>query len=172
MDMLNRLPEFPALDTLSLVLNEWSEGLVSALPAAPRLTTLHLRVVFGHEDYHSREDFRGIIHRVFPWGGQSMRGALTQKFPLLQRTEFQFCAPRHSVMHFRRGLRRRMERELVARLQDTGADLVEYLDVRWLDSEYSPVVYSKTNGKPRWKLPPNHFEPDTEESDCEPDSDY
>ncbi|KAJ7814622.1 hypothetical protein B0H14DRAFT_2849996, partial [Mycena olivaceomarginata] len=171
--MLNRLPVFPALNTLSLALNEQTEWLLNALPAAPMLTTLHLRIVFVRDDdYHSREDFRGIIHRVFPWGGQSMRGALTQKFPLLQRTEFQFCAPRHSVVHFRRGLRRRMERELTDRLQDTGADLAEYLEVRWLDTEFSPVVYSGTNGKPRWKLPPDCLEPETEESDCESDSDY
>ncbi|KAJ7808179.1 hypothetical protein B0H14DRAFT_2870954 [Mycena olivaceomarginata] len=159
MDILNRLPEFPALNTLSLVLNEPTEELLHALPATPRLTTLHLRIVFVHEDdYYSREYFTRIIHRVFPWGGQSMRRSLTQKFPLLQRTE--------------RGLRRRMERELVDRLQNTGADLAEYLDVRWLDSEYRPVVYSKTNGKPRWKFPPDCFEPETEESDCESDSDY
>jgi hypothetical protein len=171
--MLNRLPVFPALNTLSLALNEQTEWLLNALPAAPMLTTLHFRIVFVRDDdYHSREDFRGIIHRVFPWGGQSMRGALTQKFPLLQRTEFQFCAPRHSVMHFRRGLRRRMERELTDRLQDTGADLAEHLDVRWLDTEFSPVVYSGTSGKPRWKLPPDCLEPETEESDCESDSDY
>ncbi|KAJ7765524.1 hypothetical protein B0H14DRAFT_3510189 [Mycena olivaceomarginata] len=122
------------------------------------LTTLHLRIVFVRDDdYHSREGFRGIIHRVFPWGGQSMRGALTQNFPSSST---------------RRGLRRRMERELTNRLQDTGADLAEHLDVRWLDREFSPVVYSGTNGKPRWKLPPDCLEPETEESDCESDSDY
>ncbi|KAJ7698514.1 hypothetical protein B0H14DRAFT_3036764 [Mycena olivaceomarginata] len=149
---LKSLAFFPALNTLSLVLNEPTEELLHALPATPRLTTLHLRIVFVHEDdYYSREYFTRIIHRVFPWGGQSS--------PSFQRTEFQFCAPRHSAMHFRRGLRRRMERELVDRLQNTGADLAEYLDVRWLDSEYRPVVYSKTNGKPRW-------------NDCESDSDY
>jgi len=94
-----------------------------------------------------------------------------QKFPLIQRIGFYFCAPRTSGMHFRRGLRRRMERELKNRLQETGADLGEYLEVGWLDSNFNPVVYSKTNGKPRWKLPPDVTEPETEQSDCESDTD-
>ncbi|KAJ7361423.1 hypothetical protein DFH08DRAFT_1074412 [Mycena albidolilacea] len=159
-EMLNRLPAFPALDTLSLVLSDQStKQLLNALPAAPKLTTLNFRIMLdsGAGNDFDREDFRGLISKAFPWGGsESMRIVLTQKFPLLHRIGFYICVPRNSAMHFRRGLRRRMERELKNRLEETGADLAGYLEVGWLDEKFNSVVYSKTNGKPPWKLPPGY----------------
>jgi hypothetical protein len=174
-EMLNRLPAFPALDTLSLVLSDQStKQLLNALSAAPKLTTLNFRIMLdsGAGDDFDREDFRYLIGETFPWGGsESMRSVLTQKFPLLHRIGFYICVPRNSTMHFRRGLRRRMERELKNRLEETGADLAGYLEMGWLDEKFNPVVCRETNGKLPWKLPPDFSEPETEESDCESDTD-
>lgn len=169
--MLNRLPTFPALDTLSFALNEETEELLNALPPAPMLTTLNFRLVFVGDDGDAH--FRDTID-CLPWGwgddaSQSTPIALMQRFPLLHRIEFHFCVPRHSVIHFRCGLRKRMERELADRLQETAPDLTAIVQVRWLDDKLDPMVYSKTNGKPRWKVPPGSIEPDTEESDFETD---
>ncbi|KAF7347575.1 hypothetical protein MVEN_01514100 [Mycena venus] len=174
LEMLSRLPPFPTLDTLSLVLDDRTQEVLNALQSAPKLTRLDFRMIFaGDDDDDIRDDFRDIIGEAFPWGGsESMRSVLTRKFPLTQRIGFYFCVPRNSAIHFRRGFRRRMERELKDRLEETNAGLGDLLEVGWLDTNFDPVVYSKTNGKPTtWKFPPGSPEPPTEESDCESDTD-
>ncbi|KAF8215874.1 hypothetical protein K438DRAFT_1799605 [Mycena galopus ATCC 62051] len=167
--MLRQLPAFPTLDTLSLALNDQAEHMLEALQSIPKLTRLNLRIILGGDsDNEIREDFREILSEAFPWGGsRSMKSALTQKCPLLRQIGIFFCVSRTSTMHFRRGSRARMERELTDCLDETRADLSEYLQVGWLDSEFNPILYSKTNGKPQnWKLPEGFIEPETEGSDA------
>ena len=55
-------------------------------------------------------------------------------------------------------------------LEETEAGIAELLSIEWLDEEYNPVTYSKTNGKPPWKIKGRRSwceEPETEASDCE-----
>ncbi|KAJ6491268.1 hypothetical protein C8R47DRAFT_444647 [Mycena vitilis] len=165
-----RMPAFPSLERLAIFLAE-AEPVLDALKAAPTLTTLILRIPLSLEDDESYlASFKTILHSAFPWGGrsESMKRVLTRKFPLIRRIGFHFCAANMSTIHFRRASRRRMERQLTERLDETGAHVAEYLELNWLDSNYDPVVYNKTNGKPPWKLEADILEPDTEEeSDCE-----
>ncbi|KAJ7753830.1 hypothetical protein B0H16DRAFT_1459300 [Mycena metata] len=93
---------------------------------------------------------------------------------VLEQIGFHFCAPYKSELHLRRGPRRRVEALLRARLQETGADVAEFLQLEWLDDEYTPVVYGETTGKARWELRDRRIFADSywdpEESDY--DSDY
>jgi hypothetical protein len=175
-EMLNRLrPALLALNTLSLCLNDQAEHVLNALQAAPNLTVLNFYIILCDDDDHeNRETFCDILDEAFPWDASaakptSMRSILLHKFPLIRRVGFYFCAQRRSTLHFRRGLRGKMERQLKDRLEETLADLGEYFNVGWLDEKYHPVVYSQKNGKPQWGLPPDslHQEPETEASDWE-----
>jgi hypothetical protein len=174
--MLNRLrPALLALNTLSLWLNDQAEHVLNALQAAPNLTVLTFYIILCDDDDHkNRKTFCDILDKAFPWDAfatkpTSMRSVLLHKFPLIRRVGFYFCALRRSTLHFRRGLRRKMERQLKDRLEKTSADLGEYLDVGWLDEQYHPVVYSQKNGKPQWGFRPDspRQEPETEASGWE-----
>ncbi|KAJ6503327.1 hypothetical protein C8R47DRAFT_1192937 [Mycena vitilis] len=171
-EMLKRLPSFPALTMFSTSLTVdggETQQIMNALQA-PNLTTLDFRVVFSEDAYKYYEEFREII-RTWPWGkSESMKSAVTRKFPLIRRISFSFCAPHDARIHFRRGLRRKLERRLRDCLDETGADVAGYLQLRWLDDKYNPVLYSRINGKPKWKLPPHCQEPLTEASDCDTDA--
>ncbi|KAJ7651746.1 hypothetical protein DFH06DRAFT_1331697 [Mycena polygramma] len=171
-EMMKCTPAFPALTTFStlLVVDGGETQQIMNTLQAPNLTALEFRVVFSKDAYGNYEEFREIL-RIWPWDkSESMKSAVTRKFPLIRRIGFSFCAPRDARIHFRRGLRRKLERRLRDRLDETGADVAEYLELRWLDDRYNPVLYSKINGKPKWKLPPRCPEPETEASDCETDS--
>ncbi|KAJ6575325.1 hypothetical protein B0H19DRAFT_1372151 [Mycena capillaripes] len=172
-EILSRLPAFPALNLFSISLN--SNGLetqrvLDALPA-PNLTVLNFQIMFGDEAYEIYSDFGDILHALPPChsdSAESMKSVLKRKFPLIRQIGFYFCAPRNSTVHYKRGLRRRMERRLKARLEEVGAEVAEYLEVGWLDDKLNPVVYNKKNGKPSWRLSPPSVEPESEASDCEP----
>jgi hypothetical protein len=70
-------------------------------------------------------------------------------------------------MHFRRALRRRTERQVKEHLERMGADVTEYLEVRWFGRDYSPVAYGRKNGKPHWKVSRSFWnDPESEASDC------
>ncbi|KAJ7757054.1 hypothetical protein B0H16DRAFT_677440 [Mycena metata] len=167
--MFSRLPAFPTLNTISVAFeaDHQAAEVIHALGPAPHLTTLILRIHVA-----TIQQLRQILRVAFPWcDSESMKSALTRKFPLLRRISFHFFAARNSNVHFRRGLRRWMERQLRARLEETGEDVGEYFEMEWSGDADTlrPVAYSKTNGKPPWNrlhLP----EPDTESSDCESDS--
>lgn len=173
--MLKRLPPLPALDVLSI--SHISNGhetqqMLNALPAAPNLTVLHFRIVLADNNYEIYTDFTELL-QALPWyrsedPSQSTKNAIKDRFPLIRTIGFYFCVSRNSILHFKRGLRRRMERRLKTRLQEIGAEVAEYLEVGWLDDKFNPVVYSKTNGKPSWKFDPPSNEPESETSDCEP----
>lgn len=120
---------------------------------APNLTKLVFRISLYHEDDDDHRELDDILREAFPWcGSESMKTLLWRKFPLLQRIAFHFCASHDCHVHFRRGSRRRIERQLQKRLLQARANLGEYLEVEWLDAdnEYNPVLYRKTNGKPPW----------------------
>ncbi|KAJ7044796.1 hypothetical protein C8F04DRAFT_1228546 [Mycena alexandri] len=172
-EMFKRLPAFPALNTLSLSLDAGShaEAAITVLGSAPLLSTIILQIPLLNEDEEDdREYFREIIGSAFPWRKrESMKCAVTKKFPLIRRIVFHFRVPDNSPIHFRRGLRRWMERQLSERLEETREDLTEYLKVGWFDYDLNPVEYSKTTGKPQWKLR-NLPEPDTESSEYESES--
>ncbi|KAJ6544065.1 hypothetical protein B0H19DRAFT_1238613 [Mycena capillaripes] len=170
--MLGRLP-FPALDTLSIPLgsNRQVEQVLNALNhnAAPNLTKLTFRIHLAHpREDDNRSQLDQTLSNVLPW--RHFEAIIMHKFPLIRRIAFNFCVPRNSALHFRRGFRRRMERRLKERLAQTGVDVAEYLELEWLDEDYNIVVYSKTNGKPKWKRPLGYSEPDTEASDCGSDT--
>ncbi|KAJ7669377.1 hypothetical protein DFH06DRAFT_1294162 [Mycena polygramma] len=167
-ELFGRLPALPALRTLALSVTQ-AEPILNE-STAPALITLILRIpllFFGSVELDCAI-FDEILQTFLPWGGrsESMRSALTHKFPLLRRITFHFCVAQQSPIHFRRGLRRRVERQLMKRLEETGADIAELVELDWLDDDYDPVVYSKTSGKPPWKLAPGTLEPETEASDC------
>lgn len=172
--MFERLPGFVALESLTLWVRPqcFAEHFINGLKGAPNLTKLVFQLVLYKEDEEGdRKEFDAILHDLLPWqASESMKTVLTRKFPRCQRIGFHFCIPRDSEMHFRRGLRRRMERRLKDRLKETGAGITEFLEVEWLDEKYNPVTYSKTNGKPPWKIQNRahwYREPETEASDCE-----
>ncbi|KAJ7512405.1 hypothetical protein B0H11DRAFT_1951070 [Mycena galericulata] len=167
------LPAFPALESLTIWLgpNRQAESLLKIFPAAPNLTRVVFRIIFSVEvtkDSEDMERFHEILQMVFPWGApESIKSVLTRKFPLIESIGFQFCAPRRADIHFRRDLRRRIELLLFAQLMRTEADATEYLPFEWLDEDYHPVKYSRTNGKPSWMVTRNSWnkEPETEASD-------
>ncbi|KAJ6541533.1 hypothetical protein B0H19DRAFT_1173461 [Mycena capillaripes] len=176
LDMFARLPVFPALESLTLWTRPQSkcktDSFINGFKGAPVLTTLIFRLVlYKEDDEDDRADFEQILNDILPWRtAESMKTVLTRKLPRLQRIGFHFCIPGDSDMHFRRGLRRRMEQRLKDRLEKTGADIAELLQIEWLDDECRPVRYNTSNGKPPWKFPLanwRHTEPDTEASDCE-----
>ncbi|KAJ7636880.1 hypothetical protein FB45DRAFT_907603 [Roridomyces roridus] len=191
-DMFRRLPAFLALETLTIWLHpdHMAQQFIDALKGAPKLTKLVFRVWLHSEDYdQDRQDFNQIVNNIFPWGGpDSMKTVITRKFPLCREVVFHLCVSRVSVTHFRRGVRRRMERQLKERLKKTRADIAAYLRIEWLDEDFRPVVYRKTDGKPLWSPERNgvkngsesdseddgkigwESEPDTEDSDCESES--
>jgi hypothetical protein len=171
--MLGRLPAFPALCTLTLWLspNRQAECMLTALNPMPNLTSLVFRVVLeSHFVKGQYDDFREILYTAFPWdGSESMKSILLRTFPLLRHIAFHFCVSRHSDTHFRRGLRRQIERDLKLHwLKKGDVDLAEYLELVWLDEDYNPVTYKKTNGKPPWTISRSEWnkEPETEASDC------
>ncbi|KAJ7699643.1 hypothetical protein B0H17DRAFT_1196254 [Mycena rosella] len=165
-ELFRRISAFPSLHSLTLWLrpNHQAEELVRALPAAPNLSTIVFRIGFDPDDpdysvsYGGEDDDRKhldkILHDAFPWGtSEPLKGLLKPNFPLLQRIGFHFWPGPYvdaSDMHFRRGLRRRMERMLKEHLNDVGADVEEYLEIKWLDKNRNPVAYSRTTGKPPW----------------------
>ncbi|KAJ7746456.1 hypothetical protein DFH07DRAFT_590324 [Mycena maculata] len=173
LDMFSRLPAFNTLESLTVWLNpkRQVEHFINELKGAPNLTALAFRIVlYEGSDEDDREEFDKILREALHWpGAESMKTVLLRKFPLCQRIGFHFCIPGDSDMHFRRGLRRRMERRLKERLGQAGADIAEYLEVEWLDEELNPVTYNRTNRKPPWIVARSrHFqEPETEASDCE-----
>ncbi|KAJ7034549.1 hypothetical protein C8F04DRAFT_566844 [Mycena alexandri] len=170
-----RTLELPALSRLSISLgsNRQAQKILYALKA-PILRELIFRIPLYKDDQYDREYFQKILDTAFPWGqSASMKSFVAAKFPSVQRIGFHFCVARTSHIHFRRGVRRKLEALLRARLEETGADVAELLQVEWLDDKYNPVVYSKTTGKPHWKFPRARSrylqlpEPDTESSDWE-----
>ncbi|KAJ7757062.1 hypothetical protein B0H16DRAFT_1537897 [Mycena metata] len=171
--MFSRLPAFPTLETISVALDVAHQAaeVINALGPAPHLTTLILRIHIT-----TVQHLRHILRVAFPWcdseSTESMKSTLTRRFPLLRRISFHFFAARNSDVHFRRGLRRWMERQLRARLEETGEDVGEYLEMEWSGDADTlrPVIYNKTNGKAPWKLLQYLLEPDTEASDYESDS--
>ncbi|KAF7348594.1 hypothetical protein MVEN_01377000 [Mycena venus] len=166
-EMFGILPAFPALTMLSISLccdNSQAEQILNALAAAPNLTTIIFRIMLINEsEVQDHIDFKGILATGFP-SHQSMQNFLTQKFPMIQRIGCYIYAGRESELHWRRGLRRRMERRL---REHVGADVESYLELKWLDPDHTPVAYSKATGKAPWKFPSWRAEPDTETSDCE-----
>jgi hypothetical protein len=160
---------YPALESLTIWLGPDSQAqrLVKALPAAPNLTTIIFVIDFdeGQEDLEEEREHLDDVLRV-PWvGSESMKTFLKRRFPLLNRIGFHLCPPRDSDMHFRRGLRRRLERRVKRSFE---ADLGQYLAVEWFDDDHNPVSYSKARGKPPWKVSRSSWkEPETEPSDSE-----
>ncbi|KAF7348585.1 hypothetical protein MVEN_01376100 [Mycena venus] len=157
-EIFSALPSFPALDVFSIRLTQGKNqaaDIINAL-AAPNLTTLLFRIDAFDEHRHQTN----ILNAHFPWGSdhfESMKTVLTRKFPLLRRIGFHFLC-----------------RGFQIRLEETGADVAEYLELGWFDGEDNPVVYSKANGKPSWKWPAEDVvasEPETEDSDCYLDED-
>lgn len=185
-EIFEHLPLLPALDSFTICLDSHQQArrLITALTAAPNLTTLIFRIVFNSDyDGWILGTLDTTLKSIFPWGApsgvasESMKSALTRNFPLIRQIRFHFCAYRASEMHYRRGLRREMERQLKSQVKRTRADVEEYLQVAWFDEDYNPVTYSKTNGKPPWKVFRNSGdeEPETEASEsdnshCESDS--
>ncbi|KAJ7484344.1 hypothetical protein FB451DRAFT_82497 [Mycena latifolia] len=175
-EMFGRLPAFPSLQSLTIWLspNRQAEWLVKALTAALNLHTLIFRIGFtDHYDINEhRRHLDEILRVAFPWDtSESLKSLLKDKFPLLRRIGFHFSLSHTSDMHFRRGLRRRMERRLRGHLDQAGADVAEYLELEWFDEKYNPATYSKTSGKPPWEVSRHYWnpEPQTEASDCESD---
>ncbi|KAJ7676474.1 hypothetical protein B0H17DRAFT_125096 [Mycena rosella] len=176
-DMFARLPPLPALRSLTLWLsaNRRAEIVVNAFTAAPNLETLIFRIGFREPEYEDDEDrqyLEAILRLAFPWGSsESMNCALKHKFPLIKRLGFHFCPPCNSALHFRGGLRKRMEWRLKEHLAHTGADVAGYIEVDWLDDDYNPVAYDKMSGKAPWKAPPDllweDLHAENEAIDCE-----
>ncbi|KAJ7908661.1 hypothetical protein B0H13DRAFT_2016173 [Mycena leptocephala] len=168
-EMFASLPAFSGLDVITIRLgpNRVAGRMLDALKSAPNLTALHFRFIpdciNDEQDY---QDFRRILNTVFSLEQPHfMKSVMTQKFPLIQRIGFHFCVDRSSSIHFRRGLRKRMEQQLREHLEKSGVDVAKYLDVKWLDERYNPVVYNETNGNPHWKHRDTTPEPETE-TDC------
>ncbi|KAJ7484372.1 hypothetical protein FB451DRAFT_1392930 [Mycena latifolia] len=174
--MFSRLPAFPTLHSLTIGLGPKhpAESLIQALTAAPNLNTIIFRIGFsedGDVDEH-RKHLNASLGAAVPWAtSESMKSFLKRKFPLPRQIGFHLSVWRDSDLHFRRGLRRRMERRLKEQLDQAGADVTEYLELQWLDENYKPVTYNHTNGKPPWKVDRSSYnkEPETEASDCESD---
>ncbi|KAJ7147923.1 hypothetical protein C8R43DRAFT_1129479 [Mycena crocata] len=173
---LYQLPGFPALVSLTLRVDETRQTsrLLYILPAAPKLTTLIIRIVL--EDYgddsgasETRENFKELLESVFPLTkDESLRAVLMPRFPQFNRLKIHICVPRDSYIHFRRGMRRKMEGQLKQRLEETDADTMQYMETEWLDEQFLPVCYSKTNGKPPWRFTNRYrSEPITEASNCQ-----
>ncbi|KAK7064055.1 hypothetical protein R3P38DRAFT_2822111 [Favolaschia claudopus] len=170
---LKLLPAFPSLETLSLSLNECVQQVLGSISAAPKLAILNLRIMLLDE-YDDTYEFCEILEETFPWVGPgstsgSMKNDIKLKFPAIRRICFQFCVLRSSPIHFRRGVRKGMERKLRERLLKTGADIGDYLEIEWLDERFNPAVYSRTSGKPPWMFGRAGKEPETEASDYEVD---
>lgn len=175
--MVDRLPVFVALQSLTLWIGPHCQAkhFINSLKVTPNLITLNFRHVLWQqdEDAANREEFEQLLRELLPWStpseSESMKTVLTRTFPRCQQIGFHFWMPRDSDIHFRRGLRRRMERRLKDRLDESGADISELLRIEWLDEEYNPVRYNTTNGKPPWTIERSwqNKEPETEASDCE-----
>ncbi|KAF8175513.1 hypothetical protein K438DRAFT_1771123 [Mycena galopus ATCC 62051] len=177
------LPAFPALESLTLwIRSYWGrhgmDHVIDALDAftvAPRLTRLIFRMVLSRSGEEGvQEDFDDILGGLPRWRtSESLKAVLARKLPRCERVEFHMCIPRDSDIHFRRGVRRRMEGELKDELAENGAGIEELLRIEWVDEQYSPVSYNEANGKPPWKFqrssyyPARRGEPETESSDCE-----
>ncbi|KAJ7098224.1 hypothetical protein C8R44DRAFT_988770 [Mycena epipterygia] len=88
LEILENLPTLPALDSLTIFLDPHQQAprWITALTAAPNLTTLILRIVFNqyHDDWELT-NLDKLLHSVFPWGApwdasESMKSALTRIF--------------------------------------------------------------------------------------------
>jgi hypothetical protein len=98
--------------------------ILDALEAAPNITELLSITLYNKTADLDYAYFLTIINEIFPWvPSGSMGGILMRKFPLIQRIGFHFCARRNSVIHFRHGLRQKMEQQSHARLELTGDDV-------------------------------------------------
>ncbi|KAJ7434166.1 hypothetical protein FB451DRAFT_296833 [Mycena latifolia] len=173
-EMFGRLPALQTLHSLTIGLepNHPAKSLIQTL-AAPNLSTIIFRIGFSGDgvDEH-RKHLDETLRVAVPWAtSESLKSFLKCKFPLLRRIGFHLFVARDSDLHFRRGLRRRMERRLTEYLDQMGADVTEYLELQWLNGNCKPVTYSHTNGKPPWTIEHSSWnkEPKTEASDCETD---
>ncbi|KAK7046922.1 hypothetical protein R3P38DRAFT_2876862 [Favolaschia claudopus] len=154
-EMWERLPSFPVLESLTVRITLTGEGelAVNALKA-PRLATLILRIVL-YDEYDDRFDFDDILLGVFPWSDSpaSMASILTGRFPKFEHLEFHVCLCDRSDVLLQPAAREGMQRKLLKRLEETGADVTRYLSlpIQWLDERYRPVAYSNETGKPSWQ---------------------
>jgi hypothetical protein len=135
--MVDRLPVFIALQSLTLWIGPHCQAkhFINSLKVTPNLITLNFRHVLWQqdEDAANREEFEQLLRELLPWStpseSESMKTVLTRTFPRCQQIGFHFWMPRDSDIHFRRGLRRRMERRLKDRLEESGADISELLRI-------------------------------------------
>lgn len=109
---------------------------------APKLIRLIFGGVLYHADARTARNaleyfFRDLLSWVTPTS-ESMRTFFVRKFPRCQRIEFHFCTGRNSEIHFRRGLRRRIERKLKNCLEESGAE------VEWLEDDGNYEVWGLT----------------------------
>ncbi|KAJ7753820.1 hypothetical protein B0H16DRAFT_1459292 [Mycena metata] len=189
--MAGRLPVLHALQTLTVWLrhdstrhhrsnhhsNHQVEQVLKALQA-PNLTTIIFRIRLHEDDSDEISELLDkVLNDFLSWDNSlSLKRALTQKFPPIQRLGFHFDVPHSSEVHLRRSCRRKLEKQLRGHLERAGDDVADYLPVEWLDVDdgHSVVVYSKITGKAPWSVPRAHRpwyrrEPDTERSDWESD---
>ncbi|KAF8175526.1 hypothetical protein K438DRAFT_1847893 [Mycena galopus ATCC 62051] len=174
------LPVFKALESLTIWMRPyWGHkahviNALNALTSAPNVTTLIFRLVLDGDVKEAQREFDIILRDLPLWRtSESLKSVLARKLPRWRQVEFHFCIPRDSEIHFRRGLRRRMERQLTDELEERGAGIDGFFEFEWVDEEYNPVRYKKPNGKPPWKFrrqSRRRREPDTESSDCESQS--
>ncbi|KAJ7718680.1 hypothetical protein DFH07DRAFT_331805 [Mycena maculata] len=160
MEMFSRLPVFPLLNTLTIWLgpDPQDKHILNALQGAPNLTTLIFRILLDDDEDYVSEDFDTILGEALWSSPESMKAVLTRKFPLCRRFAVHFCVLGDSHLHFQPGLRGKMERRLTDRLEEIGVGMSEYLEVEWLDNEFNPVTYNKTDGKPPWKANDREFD--------------
>ncbi|KAJ7018252.1 hypothetical protein C8F04DRAFT_1152101 [Mycena alexandri] len=162
--VLSDLPTFPALQSLTIrfTLNGSAERTLDTLRAV-NLTTLIIRLAYSSSnDARNRNRFHTSLRL---WSNSSQVGSILKNFPALRRVGLQLSFSRTSVVHFRRGLRRRMERQLYGVLETIGLGKgIQLLPIEWVDDRYQLVLYHQGNGKAPWKWREEEPEPETEAS--------
>ncbi|KAJ7163770.1 hypothetical protein C8R46DRAFT_325713 [Mycena filopes] len=160
--LLCNLPAFPALESLTLSLDEDHQAeLALRAITVPHLTTLTFRIALYRGDPESDQwKLDDILKAALPWGtasthheftditSESMYAFLVRSFPYFRRLRFHFCTYIDSEMHFRPSLRRNMEDTVRRRLDETGAGVpAECIEMEWLDPDDRPIVY-EADGRP------------------------
>ncbi|KAJ6471128.1 hypothetical protein C8R47DRAFT_1077470 [Mycena vitilis] len=130
-ELFRGLPIFSALKTLTIGLTSHAAYALETV-TAPNLTTLifQIPILSSMNMRQITRKYEALLAAAFPWGdarSESMKTALRRQFPLVRRIGFQFGV----TGNLKREVRERMARQLVERLDETKADLAEYLEVGW-----------------------------------------
>jgi hypothetical protein len=133
-EMLQRLPPFPSLDSVAVWFVPESPMTIDLFPTAPKLTTMELRIPCYRRE---KEDFQQDVKYLTDMlGTRLMRNDFTmanllRRFPQFRQLIFQLYPPADSYLHCDLDSRRTLESLILEMIEDQ--DLANRVSFQWLN---------------------------------------